>query len=207
MHRFRFSRFFPALGLVLVGVLAATAGLNPQSVNHAASAAPASPSSAEHASAALTHDPQIDLRSPSASHSTVSDLAATGKRLAAGLPLPPGGALTVHWKAAAEQGGDTEASMRSVLEYNAACQWYGFALRSPTPEALRVIADIASWPTFRDTNQQATAQKVSESFASGDLAFAREQERLNCHAPEGTSGPAIDPPSAGAPQVPSSPTP
>lgn len=149
----------------------------------AARAATPTPTAPVLAAQELVKAPAVPINAPSQFHSQVDDLRTVGGKLAEGVPLPAGVKLTVHWEAAAAQGGDSEAGMRNVIEYNAACKWYRAALQGATPEQLQVIETIADWPTFRGTVKANVARKVSDSLASGELTFVRQQEYVNCQDP------------------------
>jgi hypothetical protein len=132
----------------------------------------------------LAKSPVPTFGGDAVAYRTVSDLSAAGARLAQSIPLPPGGSFDViNWQAAADQGGDTEGGIESVLEYQASCQWYRYALLHPaSTDALTVMQDIASWPTFRanPTNAGQTAQTMVQALEAGKLDVIQAQVDTNC---------------------------
>jgi len=175
-----------AATLLLVGALAIAlvlldTGSRASAPSTAGPELPAQVTSAE----ALTAAPSPVLDTPEDStHSTVDGLRQAGARLARPIPLPPGGSFdAIDWTAAAAQGGDSDGGIQGVLEYQASCQWYVYALANASPtDALMVISTIAKWPTFRinPANKAATAANVAAAFSAGDTQVARDQVAANC---------------------------
>lgn len=112
-------------------------------------------------------------------------------RLGADIPLPPGGS----WERLRQSLRENPASMdelgfRSMLEYNAACQWYGFWLEAieasdemTAAQALPVLEEIPTWRSLQVTDGGGVIS-VFEQLASdarrGDPAFVQEWHTINC---------------------------
>lgn len=174
MTRLRFS------GLAIVLVLAAAFAVQ---IGVAGGAGAPEPTDADvAASDALTRQKAAPISAPSPYHSQEADLRAVEQKLAASVPLPPGGSLDdINWAAAAAQGGDTEAGMLGVIQYRAACKWYQYAVDSPpSPKTRAIVSAIAKWPTFRATNKESVAAAVASSFNAGNQGPMKEQISLNC---------------------------
>lgn len=112
-------------------------------------------------------------------------------RLAADIPLPPGGS----WDRLRQSLEESPASMdelgfRAMLEYNAACQWYGFWLNAQdigdedqAAVALSVLKEIPTWQSLqaRDSGGVTSVfERLSADAHSGDPAFVREWHTINC---------------------------
>lgn len=125
----------------------------------------------------LKQQPTVDFRAPGPDHSA-RDVRSEGARIAATIPTPPGHPIDVNWEAS---GGDNEAGIRSVAEYNAACKWYAYALESePSADTLRVVATIPDWPSFRGTFKADRARQISDDLAAGRTSSAEAEQTLNC---------------------------
>lgn len=166
-----------AMGISLVSIGAfAVGGLATQGATGA-------PVSNEPAAVAqrLVEAPTVNFQASSPLHSDAAELKSVGARLIAAVPAPAGRPVVVNWDAAAAQGGDSEAGMQSVVEYNASCKWYESALGTPaTPEAQNVLASIPDWPSFRGTFKAATAKKLAAELATGETAATKAHIELNC---------------------------
>lgn len=180
-----FRRFlFVAIALVLVAVAIASVQ-RPATVATAAAPAAAPPTSDSEVAKGerLSADPTVRPNAPSAFHKAERDLRATGNKLAQSVPLPHGVTLDdIDWKAAEEQGGDSEAGMKNVIEFRAACKWYAFAISAAPPHrsTQAVIRSIAKWPTFRESVNRPVAEQIAAALDAGDVEPANEELALNC---------------------------
>lgn len=133
------------------------------------------------AATALTQAPVASPATMAKVHTTAADLRATGTRLEQGVPTPPTGQYNINWDAAAAQGGDNESGMSGVIQFQAACQWYQYALSHDiSPATVAVLNSIPNWPTFRGQDYAQTLTNVAESITSGDQSVARAHVALNC---------------------------
>lgn len=179
----------PALRTALVGLLAVCAltgglllGESRSTADPASRQGPdLSPQQAQ--SRRLREAPSFDENRQAPTYQSVEGLSEAGARLGHDIPLPPGSSFAVvDWKAAAAQGGDSETGIQSVLEFQAACQWYRYASTAKATDALSVIADVPQWPTFRasPTNKGALASRVAEAFSRDDIQVVADFLSVNC---------------------------
>ena len=123
--------------------------------------------------------------------------AALAAELATRIPVPAGGNFNgIAWT---ELDGTIGAALvQSVVEYNAACQWYR-ALRDgrQVADARRVIADVPAWQACRGRETGALAAAVASDVAAGggdaltgvlrdcDAAHVREVAFAQAHGKPG----------------------
>jgi len=108
-----------------------------------------------------------DLASGGGRELSGADGAALAADLATRIPVPSGGNLNgIEW---GDLDGTIAAALaQSVVEYNAACQWYR-ALRDgrQAADARRVIADIPAWQGTRGRETGELAAAVAADVAAG----------------------------------------
>lgn len=102
------------------------------------------------------------------------------------IPLPPGGSLEdANVRSASEQGGTSDAFLQTVLQNNAKCDWYRYAVGGGANDkvALRIIGQIPNWPAFRHDlgDLGETAKKVADALARGDRAPLEFQANYVCN--------------------------
>lgn len=125
----------------------------------------------------LVAQPTVDFRHAGPQHPPRT-VRQAGEAIAARIPTPPGHPIDVDWNASR---GDNTAGMRAVAEYNAACQWYAYALQTPPSQStLRTIATIPRWPSFRGTFKNPVAFAIAQDLQAGATASTRKHLDLNC---------------------------
>lgn len=146
------------VGVVVAVGAAATAG----GQGHGSAAAAGEPAALQSSQLAAAQD-----LAPVGSELGAAQAAALAAELATRVPLPAGGNFNgIRW---AELDGTIGASLvQTVVEYNAACQWYR-ALRDgrQVAEARRVIADVPGWQATRGRETGALAAAVAADVAAG----------------------------------------
>ncbi|MDA0178746.1 hypothetical protein OJ997_00440 [Solirubrobacter phytolaccae] len=152
------------LGLVLV------AGLLYFAIPRAGSATSAPPSAAS--AAALERSEALATAVTSNRFSAGTAVpAATARAFADGLaddiPLPQGGTFDgIQWEAA---GGEfSAAETRSVLQYNAMCQWVrAYRDGRETDVSGQILAAIPSWSSWRDSETAAVLSRAIGELVGG----------------------------------------
>ncbi len=95
--------------------------------------------------------------------------------VARSVPLPQGGNFNgIRWEDLS--GGASTSDVAFILQYNAACQWLrALSEHRVDPGDRRVIADIPSWPAFRESESAAVfAEALAEVSTSSPAEKATE---------------------------------
>lgn len=128
--------------------------------------------------------PRLDLGPEDIQFATPASIRREGQQLARRIPFPPGSERTAIDRAlSGVGGGDTSAGIQTVLEGQATCQWYRYALKHPNSRDARTVIDgIAQWPTSRATPQNAgaAAKAMASAFARHDTRPVRAELATNC---------------------------
>lgn len=81
----------------------------------------------------------------------------------------------------------TRGEVQAIVEYRAACAWYAALDRAThdgntidRDEALKVMKQIAAWPSFRGNQSGTLATQISVAARSGDVRLAKEHLQANC---------------------------
>jgi hypothetical protein len=109
--------------------------------------------------------------------------AAAASEIAERMPLPPGESLKLEELDWSQMGGVSAGDIEFMLQYRASRAWYRYVLNGGlTPEAARIIGEIASWPAFRGPGNEAgeMARKIAAALVRGDDTPLHAHVRANC---------------------------
>jgi hypothetical protein len=93
-------------------------------------------------------------------------IRARAGELAGEVPLPPGGSFVdIHWE---NLGAATDAQIETLLQANASCDWYRYALAHPEDgEARTIVAEIPRWSGIRGLDLRIPAVRIADDVAAG----------------------------------------
>jgi hypothetical protein len=116
----------------------------------------------------LVAAPAAELLNPAQAHySGPASIQGAVTRLATETPLPDGGNFNgIRWDEL--DFSVTENNVRTLLQHNAACQWWRAAHdRREAGAADAIVADIPRWSGIRTTETAPVARKVAEQLPGG----------------------------------------
>lgn len=164
---------------VLLGLLAAVS-LLAAALTASAPRADGSETPRNERAEALAAAPAVD-RSGGRRYSDAAAMRDAAQGFARRVPFPPNGnANGVRWEEIGD--GLDEATVETIVEYNAFCQWLR-ATRDPDGRtaALAVLDEVPRWPTFRDQPDLGIIRRViAEAGAGGGPAL--EETLAECDA-------------------------
>jgi hypothetical protein len=166
--------------LLLLGLLAASSG----------NSAEQRPKSAAEKSQLLQSAAAIRDLNAGRYHRDRDEILRRAGEIASTIPLPPGGSLDdAHPGAAADQGGISDAFLETVLQNNAACDWYEYAARQDPidRETMQMMQEIPHWSVFREDpgDLGEVTSRVAAALRKGDRGPLEFRASRACADPPG----------------------
>ncbi len=169
-------RALAALCVLLLAAAAAILSIAHSSPAKAQQTPSPAPATVQAAAQGLASAPDVNLSDNSVYYRSGAEARAATAELARSIPLPSAGNFNgIHWEVI-DNGGISQASLLSVLEANAACQWFrAYADNRQSVQARAIIPLISQWSAIRTNELAAGFTAAAADLAKGGGAALEGQ--------------------------------